>query len=210
MQMYPDNLAIALKSGFPQYKIAGVDITHNSDITSYSPYEHSKLTTNNNKFLIFIIFKHILSVLVYLNYEQDIDQSLYFCPPGETSPFTKIVRLKLIYALLRESKLNGGCDLELNSLLYKKDILCIFPLHENEKRNTLLLKCKSIYTMPWDIPTFDLKEYFGEKLGLYYVFLGHYSSWLFIPAIIGFYFIGIVVVVFIYLFIFTFKYFVSS
>ena len=39
--------------------------------------------------------------------------------------------------------------------------------------------------MPWTTPIFELKEYFGEKIGLYSVFMGFYSIWLIVPAVIG-------------------------
>ncbi len=40
-------------------------------------------------------------------------------------------------------------------------------------------------TWPWDVPIGSFKEYFGEKIMLYNVFLGHYSRWLIIPSGIG-------------------------
>ena len=70
-----------------------------------------------------------------------------------------------------------GCDIELSKLLFKKKILCMFPMHDKEQAKQLLAKCWQWSTMPWDIPTHDLKEYFGEKIALYNVFIAHYSYW---------------------------------
>lgn len=30
---------------------------------------------------------------------------------------------------------------------------------------------------PWNEPTDDIKNYFGEKIGLYFLWLGHYTTW---------------------------------
>ncbi len=122
---------------------------------------------------------------VYLKYDEDFNQKLYFVEPGEDNAFIKSVRLKLIYALLRAPKREGGCDLELSKMILKKRILCLYPLHEREITGQLLEKCTSTTTFPWDMPCHDLKEYFGEKIALYNVFIGHYSYWLIVPSIIG-------------------------
>ena len=39
--------------------------------------------------------------------------------------------------------------------------------------------------MPWNQPFYAIKEYYGEKLGLYFLFMGHYTRWLIWPAVIG-------------------------
>lgn len=114
-----------------------------------------------------------------------MDNGLYAVPPGEDSPFVKSVRLKLIMAMLRAPKRAGGCDLEISKLLYKGEILALYPLHERNITKQLARKCYSWCNMPWDAPTHDLKEYFGEKIALYTVFIGHYSVFLIIPSIVG-------------------------
>ena len=120
-----------------------------------------------------------------MEFRGKLDNGLYHVPPGEDSPFVKSVRLKLIMGMLRAPKRQGGCDLEISKLLYKQDILAMFPLHDRSITKQLARKCTSICSMPWDAPTHDLKEYFGEKIALYTVFIGHYSVYLLIPSIIG-------------------------
>ncbi|CAN0540169.1 unnamed protein product, partial [Laminaria digitata] len=33
------------------------------------------------------------------------------------------------------------------------------------------------FRVPWKEPTDDIKDYFGEKIGLYFLWLGHYTTW---------------------------------
>lgn len=33
------------------------------------------------------------------------------------------------------------------------------------------------FRFPWKEPTDDIKNYFGEKIGLYHLWLGHYTTW---------------------------------
>lgn len=120
-----------------------------------------------------------------MKYDEDFDQSLYFTPPGESGPFVKSVRLKLVNLLLRAPKRQGGCDLEISKLIHKKKVLAMFPLHDRTVSDQILERCFDFYTMPWNVPVHDIREYFGEKIALYNVFLGHYSLWLVGPSIIG-------------------------
>lgn len=39
--------------------------------------------------------------------------------------------------------------------------------------------------MPWDQPIDEIRDYFGEKIGLYFEFLGHYTTWLLPLSIVG-------------------------
>jgi anoctamin-10/anoctamin-7 len=40
--------------------------------------------------------------------------------------------------------------------------------------------------MPWQQNTVAVKDYFGEKIALYFTFLGHYTTWLIYASIAGF------------------------
>lgn len=158
----PGVLERILKTGDPERRILPVFITDDPNITPLTPYEH-----------------------IYLPFNGDQPEELYHVPPGEDSAFTKLVRLKLVLAFLKAPKRDGGCDLEIGKLIYKKKILAMYPLHEQSTVDQLVTLCTDRNTMPWDIPTHDLKEYFGEKIGLFFVFIGHYSFFLTIPAVIG-------------------------
>eukprot|EP00286_Rhodomonas_abbreviata_P022227 CAMPEP_0181293852 /NCGR_PEP_ID=MMETSP1101-20121128/3284_1 /TAXON_ID=46948 /ORGANISM="Rhodomonas abbreviata, Strain Caron Lab Isolate" /LENGTH=89 /DNA_ID=CAMNT_0023398463 /DNA_START=1 /DNA_END=266 /DNA_ORIENTATION=- len=89
---------------------------------------------------------------MFMEFRASLDNGMYAVPAGEENAFVKSVRLKLIMAIFRAPKRSGGCDLEINKMLYKKDILALFPLHDREITDQLAKKCTSVYTMPWDAP----------------------------------------------------------
>lgn len=175
-----------MEAGDPERRIKGVKLNDDSEICKYGPYEHgmpSSCSPPLHQSSDWIS----CAGLVYLKYEENLHE--IYERNGEdglgTDPFIKSVRLKVIYELLRAPKHQGGCALELSKLLHKKRILAMYPLHEYDVLKRIEEKCLDKWVMPWDMPVLDIREYFGEKIALYNVFLGHYSTWLFTPSIIG-------------------------
>ena len=60
-----------------------------------------------------------------------------------------------------------------------------YPLHDRDVSKQIKRDSLALTTSPWGQPFNRVKEYFGEKVGLFYVFTGHYSLWLFPPALVG-------------------------
>eukprot|EP01038_Epipyxis_sp_PR26KG_P015834 gene15834-21454_t len=139
-----------------------VSIAHNPLVTDKKPYE-----------------------LIFLNYKKDM-RHLYQVPAGDDTPFSKLHRLKLIANLIQAPQIDGGCNLQITKMLLRKRLLAMFALHDRKVTSQLLDQIWEKSRMPWNIPVYDLKQYFGEKIALYYVFLGHYSLWLVGPSLISF------------------------
>eukprot|EP01032_Pedospumella_encystans_P010538 gene10538-12308_t len=151
-----------VEKGDGSYKIRPVVINDSPVYSPLNPYEN-----------------------IYGRYEQNVGDSLYLIPEGEASPFNKQIRLKLIYYILRAPHNQGGCGLEVTRMIFKKTLLSIFPLHERGVCDQIVHEVARINVAPWQLPLEDIRQYFGEKIALYNVFIGHYSHWLLIPGLIG-------------------------
>lgn len=165
-KMFLDDAALErhAKEGDPEKKVAPVEISHDPNITWRRPYE-----------------------FIYGKYDTDESlQDLYWKPDGMTHPFRDIVRLKLINLMLQAPQSEGGCGLALRKLVVKdKHILAFYPLHNKERLDSLTNKVLVKWQMPWNTPLWDIKEYFGEKIGLYFTFLSHYTTWCMYPMLLG-------------------------
>lgn len=92
---------------------------------------------------------------------------------------------KLSYHSLCDS-LTGGCALDPYQLIKDKCILAYGPLHDMVELRELEGEWLTLIASPWEQPFDKIKNYFGEKIGLYFLWLGVYTSWLVPAAIVGF------------------------
>jgi len=167
LELDPDAIKQALKDGYKdkstnRYIIYPSEINDDPKYSSYSPYE-----------------------FIFGQYSDDIDEKIYLHPDGK-SPFTKLVRLKLLYSLLEAPKNKNGCFIEFSKLKYTGKINSIFPLHDRTITDQMVEYVWEWQCTPWNMPFEDYRQYFGEKMSLYYLFMAHYSRWLIIPSIVGF------------------------
>ena len=151
------------RAGDPEHNIAPIDIAHMPSVIQYRPYQY-----------------------VYLKYSQRVDQSLYFKEEGDPSPFSRdVIRLKLLALIMESRPHTGGENLKLKRYVKYSRILGIFPLHDAAKRQELKHLWFLSFSWPWRAPFNQIKDYFGEKFGLFIVFQGHYNRFLLIPALLG-------------------------
>mmetsp|Transcript_13981 Transcript_13981/g.20923 ORF Transcript_13981/g.20923 Transcript_13981/m.20923 type:complete len:715 (-) Transcript_13981:269-2413(-) len=119
-------------------------------------------------------------------YKRD-DMSGLYLQRDSKSPFRGVDRLKLLYSIMVAKSYEGGCNVDIYKLIKDKCLLGFFPLHDHVELRTLEEKWLRFCALPWNQPVDDIKDYFGEKIGLYFVWLGHYTSWLLVAAIVGFF-----------------------
>lgn len=97
-------------------------------------------------------------------------RSSYFCPSD---------RILIILATLH-SKESWGCGLNIESLLYKREIEQAFALHSLPEQQRLIgdaLRFR-LYNPVWTPPFRSLKDYLGARVGLYFVFVSYYAGML--------------------------------
>ena len=99
--------------------------------------------------------------------------------------FRSVDRVKLIMSILKCDPNENGAGLVLEKLLKAEIILAAFPLHDRSELQACQAKWLVYWSWPWDQPFVKIKDYFGEKIGLYFVFLGHYTEQAGVAAIIG-------------------------
>jgi hypothetical protein len=95
------------------------------------------------------------------------------------------IQLKILMMILEGAKHNGGCALAIDTLVSNGKIKSIFPLHHRNEKKELEAKWLVCCQWPWNQPFDDIKEYFGEAIGLYFIFISHLSSWLYVPGLVG-------------------------
>jgi hypothetical protein len=148
-----------LEAGDAQAGIAPVTIPHRPEYSSYLPYDY-----------------------IYGKYSRKIDEKLYWKADDEDHPFREIIRLKLA-AILLETRMNKSENLKIRRYLRNGWLKGVYPLKSKEKVKEIDDLMREYPFKP--LPTDHLKEYFGEKVALFFVFIQHYSRWLRAPAIVG-------------------------
>ncbi|CAM9205929.1 unnamed protein product [Chrysoparadoxa australica] len=93
--------------------------------------------------------------------------------------------MSLISDILRAPKRSGGAGINVNRMLLDKDILGFFPKHIDVDKSEIRRKWLRLCQSPWKQPFHAIRDYFGEKVALYFQFIGHLTKWLQPLALLG-------------------------
>ena len=96
-------------------------------------------------------------------------------------------RLKLIANIITARLSDGGAFLDVYKLIKNKCMITYFPLHDAVELRDLEERWLRMCQAPWKQYIQPVKNYFGEKIGLFFLFLGHYTTWLLPASIVGFF-----------------------
>ncbi|XP_064191758.1 anoctamin-9 [Anguilla rostrata] len=109
------------------------------------------------------------------------DACNWSCEQKDTAPLS--TRIRIVHFVLNNTCISSGENLR--DLLTKKVFETSFCLHE-KKQQKLLRKRWARWTACFQgQPIDDVRKYFGEKVALYYLWLGWYTYLLIPPAILG-------------------------
>jgi hypothetical protein len=152
------------EAGFPDSQIAPFFINSDPRYSRLDPYQH-----------------------LYGRYATHLPSDAYKKSIHATDPFKQSLRLKLLYYLLQANHRNGGLHLPIEKMLKKQQILALYPLHDPNSLHLLKTSWLEapVWALPWSQPLGLIKEYFGEKIALYFSFMSHYTQALLVPAILG-------------------------
>ncbi|XP_028809715.1 anoctamin-4 isoform X2 [Denticeps clupeoides] len=114
--------------------------------------------------------------------------------------FNNATRTRIVHHILQRVKYEEGKNkIGLNRLLSNNSYEAAFPLHEGsyrsrnsirthgpENQRHLLYECWACWGVWYKYQPLDLiRRYFGEKIGLYFAWLGWYTGMLFPAAVVG-------------------------
>jgi anoctamin-10/anoctamin-7 len=80
---------------------------------------------------------------------------------------------------------NNTTEISINKLLLTQAFISWYPLHDYEILNEL--RYRWVFQFWRTQPLDDVRNYFGEKISLYFCWLGHYTTWLWCPGLLGLY-----------------------
>ena len=104
---------------------------------------------------------------------------------GFMSEFNSVDRIKLMLTIFEGAKSDNCCGMNLSQLVSNECILGALPLHNNKEKVMLEKKWLRAHQLPWNQPIWDVKSYFGEKVALYFSFIGHLNGWLMLASVFG-------------------------
>ena len=110
-----------------------------------------------------------------------------FEPDSSTSFFSSLERIRLLQSLIELPQSEGGCGLNLEDLLETKVLTEIVPVHEIEGRLEELERIwvKAPFTLTVAQPLDKIRDYYGERIAIYYAFLEELTNALVYPAVVG-------------------------
>lgn len=160
LKLDSDEVQKRMEAGNPEENIKPVFVDDRRDVTPYGPFEH-----------------------IYGKFSRQTDEAIYWREDGEENPFRELVRMKLNALILEARMADGSQNLKIRRYIRKGWLKACFPLHNRAKTQKLDIEWAKY---PWQrLPLYHMKEYFGEKITMYFCFMEHFVTFLTLPAAVG-------------------------
>jgi hypothetical protein len=110
-----------------------------------------------------------------------------FAPASSSSFFSSLERQRLILAALELGLSEGGCDIDLNLEIERGVLKAVVPVHDASIGSGALMEQWCLAPLSWwpNQPLDEIKEYFGERIALYFAFLQCLTRSLLVPGLAG-------------------------
>jgi hypothetical protein len=146
--------------GLPKYNIAPFPIVDTKNQVDFQPYKY-----------------------IYASYTRSSEAQKLFRNSETGALFEDTDRIWLIEKIIQCNLYGAGYDLD--ELMLQEAIIDCYPCHQTSNRLALENQWFRWKNASLDQPFQAIRNYFGVKVALYFLFLGHSTHWLFYPAFAG-------------------------
>jgi len=108
------------------------------------------------------------------------DAENHYPQPGAI--FRTVDRIRLIDHIVRSSDHHCG-SVDVGQLLHDGDLLHYFPLHEQSQLRDMDDHWFTVFVTGRNID--KVRDYFGERIAMYFLFMSHLTKWLVLPSLVG-------------------------
>ncbi len=92
-------------------------------------------------------------------------------------------RIRLIESLIVDRHEHGGAEVQVETLCAQRKVRMFYAVHD--RFHVALLTRRWIKHAGFRQPLNKVRKYLGEKIGFYFAFVGFYTMWLVLPAVLG-------------------------
>lgn len=143
-------------------------------LSAYAPYKVDFIGQRELNYADRTVVSHLFE-----SHTKDDDKAY----PRPEAIFLETDRIRVIDYIIRESGHNCA-GLDLGTLMHEGDVLHYYPMHENKELMALDNDWSLAFLAAVHIK--KVRDYFGERIGLYFLFMSHLNTYLIPPAVIGF------------------------
>ena len=121
----------------------------------------------------------------YSNFTRE-SKKLFVSASG-TSFFSSLERQRLILAAMQLGLVEGGCDIDLDGEIESKVLTSVVPIHDVAISQGRLMNSWCLASVKWwpSQPLDEVRDYFGERVALYFAFVQHLTRAMLLPSAVG-------------------------